>query len=48
MFAKNRLVVLHNESLGYLTMVDADEPDRDHSLSLRGFFGNLLFDRSGS
>jgi hypothetical protein len=48
MFAKNRLVVLHNESLGYLTMVDADAPDRDHSLSLRGFFVNLLFDRSGS
>jgi hypothetical protein len=48
MFSKNRLVVLHNESLGYLTMIDADEPDREHALSLRGFFVNLVFDRSGS
>jgi hypothetical protein len=46
MFQRDRLLVLHGESLGYLTMVDAEQPDREHALSLRGFFVNQLFDRS--
>jgi hypothetical protein len=46
MFKRDRLLVLHDESLGYVTLVDAEQPDREHALSLRGFFVNQLFDRS--
>ncbi|HET8937620.1 MAG TPA: hypothetical protein VFN67_29455 [Polyangiales bacterium] len=46
MFKRDRLLVLHEESLGYVTLVDAEQPDREHALSLRGFFVNQLFDRS--
>ena len=45
MFKRDRLLVLHEESLGYVTLVDAERPDREHALSLRGFFVNQLFDR---
>lgn len=45
MFGRDRLLVLHEESLGYVTLVDAEQPDREHALSLRGFFVNQLFDR---
>lgn len=46
MFSQDRLIVLHDESFGYLTLVDANQPDREHALSLRGFFVDQLFDRS--
>jgi len=46
MFSQGRLLVLHGESSGYLTLVEADTPDREHALSLRGFFVSQLFDRS--
>jgi hypothetical protein len=45
MFQRDRLLVLHSESVGYLTLVDAERPDREHALSLRGYFVNDLFDR---
>lgn len=46
LFARDRLLVLHREDLGYLTLVDAERPDRENALSLRGYFVNQLFDRS--
>ena len=46
MFGSDRLLVLHSENLGYLTLVDAERPDRENALSLRGYFVNQLFDRS--
>jgi hypothetical protein len=46
MFQRDRLVVVHPEHFGYLTLVDAEQPDRAHALSLRGFFIDQLFDRS--
>jgi hypothetical protein len=46
MFQRDSLLVLHSENLGYLTLVDAERPDRESSLSLRGYFVNQLFDRS--
>ena len=40
MFQRDRLVALHKDSMGYLTLVDATSPDRAHTLSLKGYFGN--------
>lgn len=40
MFQRDRLIALHKESTGYLTLVDATSPDREHTFSLRDFFGN--------
>jgi hypothetical protein len=40
MFQHNRLVALHTEATGYLTLVDAERPDREHTFSLLHFFGN--------
>jgi hypothetical protein len=40
MFQHDRLVALHKESSGYLTLVDATNPDREHTFSLRGYFEN--------
>jgi hypothetical protein len=46
LFQRDRLLVLHSENFGYLTLVDVERPDRDNALSLRGYFVNQLFDRS--
>jgi DNA-binding beta-propeller fold protein YncE len=46
LFQQGRMLALHTESIGYLTVIDADSPDREHALSLRGYFVNQLFDRS--
>jgi len=46
MLGHRRLVVLHGESTGYLTLVDLEQPDREHALSLRGYLADALFDRS--
>ena len=46
MFGCDSLLVLHGEDMGYLTLVDAQRPDRESALSLRGYFVNQLFDRS--
>ncbi|HET8935188.1 MAG TPA: hypothetical protein VFN67_17185 [Polyangiales bacterium] len=40
MFQHDRLVALHKDSSGYLTLVDATKPDREHTFSLRGYFDN--------
>ena len=45
MLKHDRLVVLHPERTGYATLVDLEHPDREHALSLRGFFADALFDR---
>jgi hypothetical protein len=40
MFQRDRLIALHAETNGYLTLVDTTNPDREHTFSLREFFGN--------
>lgn len=46
MFQRDSLLVLHSETLGHLTLVDVERPDRDSALSLRDYFAHRLFDRS--
>jgi hypothetical protein len=45
MFAEGRLCALHEADIGYVTLVELDEPDREHAISVRGFFVNNLLDR---
>jgi hypothetical protein len=40
MFQRDRLVAIHSESNGHLTLIDAERPDREHTFSLRDFFAN--------
>ncbi len=37
MFGSGRVVALHESTVGYLTVLDADEPSRESARSLRGF-----------
>jgi hypothetical protein len=43
--AQPKLVVTHDSSLGYVTMVDASEPSRRSAVSLRGFLFDGVLDR---
>ena len=40
-----KLVVTHNSSLGYVTILDASEPSRRSAVSLRGFLFDGVLDR---
>lgn len=48
MFGMRRLVAIHAGDLGYITLVALDQPDREHAVSVRGFFASDVLDRSGS
>lgn len=39
-----RLAVLHDNSIGHITFVDLDHPQRDASVGVRGFLANGLFE----
>jgi hypothetical protein len=45
MFNQNRLAVIHDSGLGYVSLVDLDQADREHTLSLRGFLISGALDR---
>jgi hypothetical protein len=40
MFQRDRLIALHADSYGHLTLVDATQPDREHTFALREYFGD--------
>jgi len=42
---KPKLVVTHNSSFGYVTILDASEPSRRSAVSLRGFMFDGVLDR---
>ncbi|HEX4352453.1 MAG TPA: hypothetical protein VHZ95_06055, partial [Polyangiales bacterium] len=46
MFVANRLAVLHQSDVGYITLLDLDAPSRDNAVSVRGFFVSGSLDRS--
>jgi hypothetical protein len=48
MFGMGRLVAIHAGDLGYITLLELDQPDREHAVSVRGFFASDVLDRSGS
>lgn len=48
MFAQDKLCVIHEGAIGYVTLVDLDHPDREHAISVRGFFVNNVLDRGAS
>ncbi|MEY4579398.1 MAG: hypothetical protein RL701_4101 [Pseudomonadota bacterium] len=48
MFEQGRIAVIHADSSGYVTLIDLDEPDRQHAISVRGFFTNRILDRGES
>lgn len=43
---RNRVVAIHQGAEGYLSVIDANAPRRETTVSLRGFFFNGLLDRS--
>jgi hypothetical protein len=45
MFDAGHVVILHQGSIGYLTVLDADRPTREYARSLRGFLVADLLDR---
>lgn len=44
-FNVGKLAIVHNNALGYVTVLDTSEPSRDTAKSLRGFFVNGILDR---
>jgi hypothetical protein len=41
----NRLAVIHNSDIGYVTLLDLDSPSRTGAISVRGFFINDILER---
>jgi hypothetical protein len=45
MFDDGKIAVVHPSGVGHLTLIDLDEPDREHAIALRGFLLDGILDR---
>jgi hypothetical protein len=44
-FDAGKLAIVHTSRIGYVTLIDTSDPDRDHARSVRGFFVAGIADR---
>jgi hypothetical protein len=45
LFDDGMIAVVHSSDVGHLTVIDLDDPDREHATALRGFFLDGILDR---